>query len=188
MKIMAEFDASAEIEDNMDRKRAILAETVYNIFRRISDDDCRLLGLNPEYARPDWFILTVLPVPPPHVRPSITMNGRESKDDLTYKLADIVKMNEMLRRFEAEGKPDHILSELAEVLQYHIATLMDNELPGQKPAEHRMSGKALKSIRQRLVGKAGRVRGNLMGKRVDFSARTVRTSAITPYAASMKHV
>lgn len=174
-KIMAEFDASAGIDDAVDRKRALTAETVYNIFRRISDEDCRLMGLNPEFARPDWFILTVLPVPPPHVRPSVIQNGRESKDDLTYKLGDIVKVNEMLRKFEYEGKPDHILSELADLLQYHIVTLMDNEIPGQPAATQRMSHKTLKSIRQRLVGKAGRVRGNLMGKRVDFSARTVIT-------------
>lgn len=63
----------------------------------------------------------------------------------------------MLRKFEYEGKPDHILSELADLLQYHIVTLMDNEIPGQPAATQRMSNKTLKSIRQRLVGKAGRI-------------------------------
>ena len=60
------------------------------------------------------------------------------------------------------------------VLQYHIATLVDNELPGIAQAVHR-SGRALKAIRQRLKGKDGRIRNNLMGKRVDFSARSVIT-------------
>jgi hypothetical protein len=62
-----------------------------------------------------------------------------------------------------------------DVLQYHVATLIDNQLPGQ-PQASRRSGRPLKTIRERLVGKGGRIRGNLMGKRVDFSARTVVTA------------
>jgi len=60
--------------------------------------------------------------------------------------------------------------------QYHITTYMDNTLPGQPPAQQK-SGRPIKSISQRLKGKQGRIRGNLMGKRVDFSARTVITGA-----------
>ena len=60
-------------------------------------------------------------------------------------------------------------------LQYHVATLIDNQLPGQPQATQR-GGRPLKTVRERLVGKGGRIRGNLMGKRVDFSARTVITA------------
>ena len=59
-------------------------------------------------------------------------------------------------------------------MQYHVATLFDNEINGLPPSTQK-SGRPLKTIRQRLKGKEGRVRGNLMGKRVDFSARSVIT-------------
>jgi DNA-directed RNA polymerase beta' subunit len=59
-------------------------------------------------------------------------------------------------------------------LQYYVATLMDNEIQGQPTHKHK-SGKPLKAIRARLRGKEGRLRGNLMGKRVDFSSRSVIT-------------
>ncbi len=67
------------------------------------------------------------------------------------------------------------LASLEDALQYHVSTLIDNDLPGWTADQHR-SGRALKTLRDRIVGKAGRVRGNLMGKRVDFSARTVITA------------
>jgi DNA-directed RNA polymerase II subunit RPB1 len=60
------------------------------------------------------------------------------------------------------------------MIQFHITTYFDNTIPGQPPAQQR-SGRPIKSISQRLKGKSGRIRGNLMGKRVDFSARTVIT-------------
>lgn len=66
--------------------------------------------------------------------------------------------------------------QLTAQLQYHCATLIDNQLPGVPCATQRGSTKPLKAFRERLVGKGGRVRGNLMGKRVDFSARTVITA------------
>jgi DNA-directed RNA polymerase II subunit RPB1 len=86
---------------------------------------------------------------------------------------------------ELQGAPEHVLQDLADLLQYHVATQMDNEISGL-PRSQQRGGKPIKSIRQRLVGKAGRIRGNLMGKRVDFSARTVRPihSHIPPVFAS----
>ena len=68
------------------------------------------------------------------------------------------------------------IMQLVAQLQYHCATLIDNQLPGIPCATQRGSTKPLKAFRERLVGKGGRVRGNLMGKRVDFSARTVITA------------
>ncbi len=62
-----------------------------------------------------------------------------------------------------------------ETLQYHVATLIDNDMPNITPDTHR-GGRALRTFRERIVGKEGRIRGNLMGKRVDFSARTVITA------------
>lgn len=67
-----------------------------------------------------------------------------------------------------------MLVDTRRMLQYYVATLMDNEIQGQPTHKHK-SGKPLKAIRSRLRGKEGRLRGNLMGKRVDFSSRSVIT-------------
>ena len=121
------------------------------------------------------MIITVLPVPPPPVRPSIAINeSARGEDDLTYKLADIIKANANVQRCEQEGAPAHVINEFEALLQYHVATYMDNDIAGQ-PQALQKSGRPVKSIRARLKGKEGRLRGNLMGKRVDFSARTVIT-------------
>lgn len=83
------------------------------------DSDLHLLGLSDEYARPEWMILTVLPVPPPPVRPSIAVDGgaMRSEDDLTYKLGDIIKANANVRRCEGEGAPAHVVTEFEQLLQ-----------------------------------------------------------------------
>ncbi|KFD52478.1 hypothetical protein M513_06675 [Trichuris suis] len=153
-------------EETQEKKVTMSAERVLDIFKGITDEDCSLLGMDPRYARPDWMILQVLPVPPLAVRPAV--------DDLTYKIADIVKANNQLKRNEQNGAAAHVLAEDVRLLQYHVATLIDNEIPGIPRATHK-SGRPLKSLKQRLKGKEGRIRGNLMGKRVDFSARTVIT-------------
>ncbi len=140
---------------------------------KIPNDDVRLLGGDPIEARPEWMVLTVLPVPPKAVRPSILLEtGIRSEDDLTHKLVDIVRINNRLREHIESGAPNAIIEEEWELLQYHVATYFDNEIPGISPARHR-SGKTLKGVAQRLKGKEGRFRGHLSGKRVDFSARTV---------------
>ena len=108
-------------------------------------------------------------------RPAVVMFGSaRNQDDLTHKLADIIKANNELIRNEQAGAAAHIISENTKMLQFHVATLTDNSMPGI-PVAMQKSGRPLKSIKQRLKGKEGRIRGNLMGKRVDFSARTVIT-------------
>lgn len=176
-------------------KRLITPSEVYTAFKKMSDSDLHLLGLSDEYARPEWMILTVMPVPPPPVRPSIAVDGgaMRSEDDLTYKLGDIIKASANVRRCEQEGAPAHVITEFEQLLQvcpssylvsltkltalnrqFHVATYMDNEIAGI-PQALQKSGRPVKAIRARLKGKEGRLRGNLMGKRVDFSARTVIT-------------
>lgn len=183
MKLVAEFKPNRKKADEQDqhmpepveRKQQLSAEKVLSILKRISDEDCVLLGLNPKFARPDWMILQALPIPPPPVRPSVMMDSSaRSEDDLTHQLAMIIRHNNNLKRQEQNGAPTHIINEFAQLLQFHIATYFDNDLPGQPRATQR-SGRPIKSICQRLKAKEGRIRGNLMGKRVDFSARTVIT-------------
>jgi len=140
---------------------------------RITDEDLELIGFNPKSARPEWMVLQVLPVPPVYVRPSITLeSGIRSEDDLTHKLVDIIRINQRLKENMEAGAPTLIIQDLSELLQYHVTTYFNNEASGIPPARHR-SGRALKTLSQRLKGKEGRFRSNLSGKRVDFSARTV---------------
>ncbi len=139
----------------------------------IPDSDVRLLGIDPEVSRPEWMVLTVLPVPPVTVRPSITLEtGVRSEDDLTHKLVDVIRINQRLSGNLEAGAPHLIIEDLWELLQYHVTTFFTNEVSGIPPARHR-SGRNLRTLAQRLKGKEGRFRGNLSGKRVDFSARTV---------------
>lgn len=140
---------------------------------KIPEEDHMLLGINPKVAKPEWMVLTVLPVPPVTVRPSITLEtGERSEDDLTHKLVDILRINQRLKENMEAGAPQLIVEDLWELLQYHVTTYFDNEASGVPPARHR-SGRPLKTLAQRLKGKEGRFRSNLSGKRVNFSARTV---------------
>ncbi|KAL0872475.1 hypothetical protein Bca101_022180 [Brassica carinata] len=182
MKMIAEYKITRkknneqdQLPERADLKQTLGADRVLSVLKRISDADCQLLGFNPMYARPDWMILEVLPIPPPPVRPSVMMDATSrSEDDLTHQLAMIIRHNENLKQQEKNGAPAHIISEFTQLLQFHIATYFDNELPGQ-PRATQKSGRPIKSICSRLKAKEGRIRGNLMGKRVDFSARTVIT-------------
>jgi len=151
----------------------LTASEVRERLERITDEDSFVLGVNPEVARPEWLVLTVLPVPPVTVRPSITLDtGERSEDDLTHKLVDILRINQRLLENMEAGAPQLIVEDLWELLQYHVTTYFDNEASGVPPARHR-SGRPLKTLTQRLKGKEGRFRSNLSGKRVNFSARTV---------------
>lgn len=140
---------------------------------RIPDRHLRVMGYDPEISHPAWAVITVLPVPPIAVRPSILLEtGIRAEDDLTHKLVDIIRTNERLKEAINVGSPEIIIDDLWDLLQYHITTYIDNEVPGVPPAKRR-SGSPLRTLAQRLKGKEGRFRNNLSGKRVDFSARTV---------------
>jgi len=154
-------------------KEPMLASDVRDWLAAIPDDDLRELRFDPLYSRPEWMIITALPVPPVSVRPSITLEtGERSEDDLTHKLVDIIRINQKLEANINAGAPQLIIEDLWELLQYHVTTYFDNETANIPPARHR-SGRPLKTLAQRLKGKEGRFRYNLSGKRVNFSARTV---------------
>ena len=143
---------------------------------KIPERDLSLFGYDPNRVRPSWFILTTLQIPPITIRPSITLEtGIKSEDDLTHKLVDILRINLRLKDNIEAGAPQLIIEDLWDLLQYHVTTYFDNNTAGVPPAKHR-SGRALKTLVQRLKGKKGRFRYNLTGKRVNFAAR----STITP--------
>ena len=157
-------------EEDMNK---LMPSDIRDWFEDIPDEDIEVIGVDPERSRPEWMILTVLPVPPVTARPSITLdNGQRSEDDLTHKLVDIIRINQRFMENREAGAPQLIIEDLWELLQYHVTTFIDNEISGTPPARHR-SGRPLKTLSQRLKGKEGRFRGSLSGKRVNFSARTV---------------
>jgi DNA-directed RNA polymerase subunit A' len=157
----------------IEEKNRLSPTDVRERLERITNQDAEVMGFDLSVARPEWMVLTVLPVPPVTVRPSITLeSGERSEDDLTHKLVDILRINQRLTENLEAGAPQLIIEDLWELLQYHVTTYFNNEVAGVPPARHR-SGRPLKTLTQRLKGKEGRFRSNLSGKRVNFSARTV---------------
>jgi DNA-directed RNA polymerase beta' subunit len=178
LKIVLEWkkDAKAEDEESGAATHLVLyPEDVEKILKRISDEDCESMGFNPGLNRPEWMICTVFPVPPPCVRPTVHNDlSQRREDDLTHKICDIVKLNNSLKQAIAANKSRKEIEGMSMLLQFHVATFADNQLPGVSPSQHR-NGRPIKSVTERLKTKEGRIRGNLMGKRVDFSARSVIT-------------
>ena len=172
-KIVIEKPTTFYEEEEGRGSRRITPIEILERLKKIGDVDLRILGISPENARLEWVIFTVLPIPPVCARPSITLDsGIRSEDDLTHKLVDVIRINQRLRENIDAGAPHLIVEDLWELLQYHITTYFDNQVSGIPPARHR-SGRALRTLTQRLKGKEGRFRSNLSGKRVDFSARSV---------------
>ncbi len=150
-------------------------EIVQKIFRRISDEDVSFMGMNPVWSRPEWMICSVLPVPPPAVRPSVKHDAQQrSEDDLTHIYSHIMKNNTELCAKIAENAQPNVIDSLTVVLQFFVAMIVNNKTKGAMPLAQR-NGRPFQCIMSRLNSKNGRIRGNLMGKRVDFSARSVIT-------------
>ncbi len=154
-------------------RRRLFPSEIRERLVKITDEDLKILGINANTLRPEWSILTSMLVPSVTVRPSITLeSGERSEDDLTHKLSDIIRSNQRLWENLNAGAPEVIIEDLWDLLQYHITTFFDNSIAKIPPARHR-SGQPLKTITERIKGKEGRIRKNLAGKRVNFSARTV---------------
>ena len=145
-----------------------------SILRHISDEDCFLLGLNPEMVRPEWMVLTVLIVPPPIIRPSIMASDGSKirgQDDLTTKLQEIIKVNNSLKVATTEKDKQNLWDQL----QANVAMFVyrDVKVKGLTSNKGSKVNRKLRMIFDRFKGKRGRIRGNLQGKRVNYSARSV---------------
>ena len=159
------------------------AEDCYNILKNISDVDCRIMGFDPKINRPENLVILSFPIPPVAIRPSIkrdTIASKTYEDSMTDKLVDVIKSNTRLR---VNKEKSAILNEEFKyndshhkVLQYHVATYFNNETSMLQKSEQKTGGRLYKSVSERLKGKQGRIRGNLLGKRTNFSGRTVITS------------
>ena len=150
----------------------LLPTRVLEIFRKIPDHDCEVLWIDPMIGRPENLILQNLLVPPVPIRPSVAMDvgGGSNEDDLTVKLQEILDVNVALELALTKGPHTRTIMEEWDFLQVQVAQYINGETPGlQRP----IGAKPMRGLCQRLKGKQGRFRGNLSGKRVDFSARTV---------------
>lgn len=157
-------------------KNYLTPEICYDILKNISDSDLILMGIDPKRTRPEDFIHKIYPFPPVAIRPSAKvdfLDSQSKEDDITVKMHDIVKANNRVRKTKETGTDSSYKygPEAIQLLGYHIHTNFDNETAGVLKSEQK--SKSTKSISARLKGKEGRIRGNLMGKRVNFSGRTV---------------
>ncbi|AJF60327.1 MAG: DNA-directed RNA polymerase subunit A' [archaeon GW2011_AR10] len=156
-------------------KERIYPTQIREWVEKIPNSDLLFFGYDQNRLRPEWFVLTVMQVPPITIRPSITLEtGIKSEDDLTHKLVDIIRINLRLKDNIEAGAPQLIIEDLWDLLQYHATTYFNNNTAGVPSAKHR-NGRALRTIVQRLQGKKGRFRYNLTGKRVNFAARSIIT-------------
>lgn len=143
---------------------------VLRLFENISITDVELLGIDPKLSRPERFIWRYVPAPPVTIRPSVAQEAATTEDDITNKLGDILQISQLLRAGLDKGEPMQTIMEQWDFLQLQVAMYINSDLPGLKDAA---GGKHMRGFCQRLKGKQGRFRGNLSGKRVDFSGRTV---------------
>jgi DNA-directed RNA polymerase III subunit RPC1 len=145
---------------------------VQELFKAITDDDCELLWCDPKLARPEDLILDTVLVPPVAIRPSVAMDtgAGSNEDDLTVKLQEVVTNNAALATALQKGANMSQLVDYWDMVSVQVAQYINSEMPGLSriPGE-----KPIRGLCQRLKGKSGRFRGNLSGKRVDFSGRTV---------------
>jgi DNA-directed RNA polymerase III subunit RPC1 len=143
---------------------------VLNLFKLITQTDCELLGINPAEGRPEMFIWQYVPAPPVCIRPSVAQDNASTEDDITTKLAEIVHVSGLIKAALTKGQNLSTIMEQWEYMQSAIAMYVNSDVPG---LQMQGLGKPIRGFCQRLKGKQGRFRGNLSGKRVDFSGRTV---------------
>lgn len=167
-----------------DGKRFFSASEILNILKNIRDEDLYYLGFDPEKNKPAWMITTNLIVLPPCTRPSVSFGNVRSEDDLTFKLIEIIRANNSLaikkREYaakrnltpEEQEKADIILERHVSYTEYHVYTYFDNNLSSMPTFCHK-SKRPLKTLKERFIGKEGIVRQNLIGKRVNYSSRSV---------------
>lgn len=141
------------------RKKATTRLKVVEAFRRSGN-------------RPEWMILTILPVIPPDLRPMVQLDGgRFATSDLNDLYRRVINRNNRLKRLLELGAPDVIVRNEKRMLQEAVDSLIDNSQRGK--ALSRRGRRELKSLSDMLKGKKGRFRRNLLGKRVDYSGRSV---------------
>uniref|UniRef100_A0A1Q3FVX2 DNA-directed RNA polymerase subunit n=1 Tax=Culex tarsalis TaxID=7177 RepID=A0A1Q3FVX2_CULTA len=146
---------------------------VLDLFKNIPKSDIPLLGMTSPESNPADLIVTRVFVPPVCIRPSVVseVKAGTTEDDLTMKQSEILLISDVITKHMMSGGKIELIQEDWDYLQLHCALYFNSELSGIPLSL--MPKKPTRGIVQRLKGKQGRFRGNLSGKRVDFSARTV---------------
>ena len=142
---------------------------VFQLFEDIAQGDYALLGIRAGY--PQSLLWTHVPVPPVCIRPSVGQEGASTEDDLTAKIGDIVQASDHLLEAVLTGQTTASYMERWDFLTLQMAMYVNSDTPGLQKSDR--SDKQIRALVQRLKGKQGRFRGNLSGKRVDYSGRTV---------------
>ena len=148
-------------------------DEIKKIFDSVPDTDIILCGFDPSRIHPKNLIISIFPVLPPCARPFvISDDGNMCDDDLTSQLVEIIKSNNILGnlRDNCDEKKEVKRQKALQTLKFRISTFYDNS---NKKAKHPTNARPIKGLKERLTGKDGQLRNNLMGKRVEFSARTV---------------
>jgi len=166
-------------------KKPLDSYKILRVLENISDDTVRFLGFNPTMSHPKNFIFTVFPVLPPCCRPFVMSDENCCDDDLTYQLTEIIKNNqylseEYLAKNELKRKKSVLQSSLLLTtdiyekhltnLKFRMSTYFNNS---KKKAKHAATARPITGLKERIAGKEGQIRHNLLGKRCDQSGRTV---------------
>ena len=168
------LEHNKELEPLLSKAQEILNPLrVLTLFKDIPDEDCPLFGMLPSVSRPEDLILTRIVVPPVCIRPSVVsdLKAGSNEDDVTMKLTEIIFLNDVIRKHRSGGAKVQMIIEDWDFLQLQCALYINSETTGIPLSMQ--PKKATRGFVQRLKGKQGRFRGNLSGKRVDFSGRTV---------------
>lgn len=160
------------LNENGEESGEISPIDALNLFSRVLPEDEEILGMGGEGCKSERLILSHVLVPPVCIRPSVQVSqGVSNEDDLTVKLQELINLNLLIKATLDEGKPLSKVASEWEYMQAIAAQYINSEASGLPASLN--TGKPIRALAQRLKGKHGRFRGNLSGKRVDFSARTV---------------
>lgn len=183
-KIFYTFKDTGEGTEVSKGETELPAEYALHLFERFTDRQIELFGLDPSYAKPAWLIITILPIAPPSMRPSVkTEEHSKHEDDLYVFYNHIIKYNnDLLKKVSAlQGmdittiqNPLKIIGDYVKAVSYMIASMHNDKIKKvQGRPTYNATNKPLKSIKDRITGKGGRWRRNILGKRVNQSARSV---------------
>ena len=167
-KLLMDIDLDELAEDLREKLKAASGQKKIRIVRRLEVIE----ALRHSGNRPEWMIMDVIPVIPPDIRPMVQLDGgRFATSDLNDLYRRVINRNNRLNRLLELGAPDIIVRNEKRMLQEAVDSLIDNGRRGR--AVTGPGARPLKSLSDRLKGKQGRFRQNLLGKRVDYSGRSV---------------